>query len=209
MARPETHPFLRDRCFGTDPARVAEAARATAEGFLAGGVLPVVKHMPGHGRAQVDSHLDLPVVEAPREDLQSDFAPFRALADLPLGMTAHIRYAALGGRPATQDRGVIDLIRQEIGFGGLLMTDDISMEALGGSIADRARGAVAAGCDVVLHCNGDRREMEECVEALGPLTGAGLERSGAALARRLPPEPADFSALEAELSDLTRGPVHG
>ncbi len=209
VARPETHPFLRDRCFGTDPAAVVEAARATAEGFLAGGVLPVVKHMPGHGRARVDSHLDLPVVEAEREELEGDFAPFRALAGLPLGMTAHIRYSALGGRPATQDRAVIDLIRREIGFGGLLMTDDISMQALGGKIGDRARQAIAAGCDVVLHCNGDRAEMEECVEVLGALTGPGLERAGSALARRRPPEAADLQALVAELSDLTPGAVHG
>ncbi len=204
VARPETHAFLRDRCLGTDPEAVTRHARATAEGFLAGGILPVVKHMPGHGRARVDSHADLPVVTASRDELEDDFAPFRALADLPLGMTAHIQFAALGGRPATQDPALIGLLREEIGFDGLLLTDDISMEALGGTIGGRAGLAIAAGCDVVLHCNGKRDEMEECASAVGALTQAARLRATAALDRRRAPEPADMSALDAELAHLTR-----
>jgi len=205
VARPETHPFLRNRCYGRDARTVIAAARATAEGLMAGGVLPVVKHMPGHGRARVDSHLRLPTVTAARPQLEQDFAPFRALSDLPMGMTAHIAYTALGGRPATQDPDLIRLIREEIGFDGLLMTDDISMEALGGSIADRSGLAIAAGCDVVLHCNGDRAEMEECVAASGTLTDAAGRRAEAALALRRPPDAADTAALDVELAELSDG----
>ncbi|QFU08186.1 Beta-hexosaminidase [Rhodobacteraceae bacterium THAF1] len=202
VARPETHPFLRNRCFGRDPETVTANARATAEGLLAGGVLPVMKHMPGHGRAQVDSHKDLPRVDADKTALEADFAPFRALSDLPMGMTAHITYTALGGKPATQDAGLIWLIREEIGFDGLLMTDDISMEALGGSIPDRAAASIEAGCDVVLHCNGNRAEMEGCIDACGPMTDAAARRAEAALARRRLPELADPERLAFELSEL-------
>ncbi len=209
VARPETHPFLRNRCYGTDAAAVTTAARAVAEGLLEGGVLPVVKHMPGHGRARVDSHLHLPIVDAERAVLEEDFAPFRALSDLPMGMTAHIRFSALGGRPATQDPALIHLIRDDIGFDGLLMSDDISMQALGGTIAWRSRRAIAAGCDVVLHCNGDRAEMESCVDAVGDLTDAAARRAAAALGRRRAPAPADIAALEAELRALSPGAVHG
>jgi beta-N-acetylhexosaminidase len=144
IAGPETHPFLRNRCFGTTPEAVIAGARATAEGLLAGGVLPVIKHIPGHGRASADSHKDLPVVTAPLAALEAqDFAPFRALADLPLAMTAHIRFTALDDAPATQSPALIGLIRDTIGFSGLLMTDDISMEALSGPVAARARIAPA------------------------------------------------------------------
>ncbi len=202
MARSETHRFLRDRCHGTEPAEVARNARATAEGLLAGGVLPVVKHLPGHGRARVDSHLDLPVVEAARTDLEEDFAPFRALSDLPMGMTAHIRFTAFGDRPATQDPALIRLIREAIGFDGLLMTDDISMQALAGGIAERSDLAIRAGCDLVLHCNGDRAEMEQCAAACGAMTRAAQARATAALARRRAPDPVDLDAIAAELVAL-------
>ncbi|SPJ22778.1 glycoside hydrolase family 3 N-terminal domain-containing protein [Palleronia abyssalis] len=208
VARPDTHRFLRNRCYGTTPEQVIAAARATADGLMAGGVLPVMKHMPGHGRAQVDSHRDLPVVTAGKPELETDFAPFRALADLPMGMTAHIVFTELGEAPATQDPGLIWLIREEIGFDGLLMSDDISMEALGGSIAQRSEKAIAAGCDVVLHCNGDRPEMEQCVAAVGDLTPAADRRAEAALARRRLPELADVEALAFELSELDGG-LHG
>lgn len=208
VARDETHRFLRNRCYGTDPDTVAEIARAMADGHMAGGVLPVVKHMPGHGRGQVDSHLDLPRVTAPAIDLETDFAPFRALNDLPMGMTAHIVFTALGDRPATQDPSMIWLIRERIGFGGLLMTDDISMEALGGDMAPRAAAAIEAGCDVVLHCNGDREEMAAVIDGAGRMSPGADGRGAAALARRHAPDPAEIEALEAELSELLGGDVY-
>ncbi|WP_022707184.1 beta-N-acetylhexosaminidase [Paracoccus zeaxanthinifaciens] len=205
VAQDATHPFLRDRCLGTDPARIAQLGRAAAQGMLDAGVLPVVKHMPGHGRAQADSHHDLPVVDADAGDLSAlDFAPFRALADLPLGMTAHIRFTALDDRPATASAAVIDAIRRDIGFDGLLMTDDITMNALPGSHADRARASVQAGCDVVLHCNGDIAQMRPVVEAAGAMGPDALRRADAALALRHPPQAADQAALLAEWQDLTR-----
>ncbi len=158
------HNVIGNRAFAGHPATVAALGRAQAEGLLAGGVIPVVKHIPGHGRARADSHVDLPVVEASRADLEaSDFAPFRALADLPWGMTAHVLYRALSGnQPATTSETVIrDIIRGHIGFQGLLITDDLSMGALDGSHAERAQAALAAGCDVLLHCNGDMAQMQE------------------------------------------------
>lgn len=175
-------------------------ARATAEGLLAGGVLPVIKHIPGHGRASADSHKDLPVVTAPLAALEAqDFAPFRALADLPLAMTAHIRFTALDDAPATQSPALIGLIRDTIGFSGLLMTDDISMEALSGPVAARARASLAAGCDVILHCNGERREMEAIAVEAGRMGAQAAARAEAALARRIAPATIDMAALEAEL----------
>lgn len=204
VAQPQTHPFLRNRCFGSDPARIAELGRAAADGMLAAGVLPVVKHMPGHGRAQADSHHDLPQVDAPLADLEAlDFAPFRALADLPMGMTAHIRFSALDDAPATQSARMIGLIRQAIGFDGLLMTDDITMNALPGSHAKRATASIAAGCDLVLHCNGSIDQMAPVVAAAGAMTPEAVRRATAALALRLAPGPADLAALRAEWQRLT------
>lgn len=210
IAGPRTHPFLYNRCLGENVADVVANARATAEGLLAGGVLPVLKHMPGHGRAEADSHKNLPVVDAAPEALhESDFAPFRALADLPLGMTAHIRFTAYDDAPATQSARMIDLIRDEIGFGGLLMTDDIGMQALAGSFADRAAASITAGCDVVLHCNGTRAEFEQTVAAAGRLSGAAAARAEAALTCSRAPENVDISALEAELEALSSGGLNG
>ncbi|KAF0677610.1 beta-N-acetylhexosaminidase [Profundibacterium mesophilum] len=206
VARPETHPFLANRCYGSEPGLVAGIARAVAQGLLAGGVLPVLKHIPGHGRGTRDSHLALPVVSATRRDLEAeDFAPFAALADLPMAMTAHIVYGALDESPATQSRSVIALIREQIGFGGLLMTDDISMEALGGSIAVRSRAAMDAGCDLILHCNGERPEMEEAVSEAGRFSAAAAARADQALAMRAAPDDADIAALERELDALLAG----
>lgn len=204
LARPETHAILRDRCYGTSPAEVAPRARAVAEACLAGGVLPVLKHIPGHGRATADSHLDLPRVTAPRAELEAtDFAAFRELADLPLGMTAHIVYDALDAAlPATLSEVAIGAIRAEMGFDGLLMTDDISMQALSGPLAARSAAAIAAGCDLVLHCNGQMAEMEEVTEAAGRLSPAAAERAARALAARRAPEPADLPALAAECAAL-------
>jgi len=203
VARPGTHPFLMNRCFGTDAASVILAARACAEGLLAGGVLPVMKHMPGHGLATLDSHLALPRADVPAEILEAvDFAPFRALADLPVGMTAHVVYPAFDARPATASARMIGLIRGVIGFQGLLLSDDISMQALSGTIGLRTRQAIEAGCDIVLHCNGKRPEMEDAIAAAGPLSDPALARAEAALARRCDPEPIDTGALEAEFASL-------
>ncbi|WP_347313610.1 glycoside hydrolase family 3 N-terminal domain-containing protein [Defluviimonas sp. SAOS-178_SWC] len=211
IAGPDTHPFLRNRCFGDNAATVARAARAAAEGLLSGGVLPVVKHMPGHGRAVVDSHLHLPRVSAPLDDLAvTDFAPFSALADLPMAMTAHIVFDALDpGRPATSSPAVIAMIRDRIGFGGLLLSDDLSMEALSGSIGERAGSAIAAGCDIALHCNGKRPEMEAVVAAAGRLGPAASIRAEAALACRQTPDPIDTALLEAEFEALSKGRAYG
>ena len=179
VAEPGTHPFLKNRCYGTDPETVAQAARAVADGLIAGGVLPVMKHIPGHGRAFVDSHLDLPVVTAGPEALAArDFAPFKALADLPMAMTAHVVFEAFDpDAPATTSPAMIRLIREEIGFGGLLMTDDISMQALAGDHAVRTRAALEAGCDMVLHCNGEMDEMRAVTGVCGRLESAALARA--------------------------------
>ena len=176
-----------DRAFGPDMGMICELGRAVAEGLLAGGVLPVMKHMPGHGRATQDSHKVLPVVEASLNTLvETDFAPFRALADLPIGMTGHILYTDIDRNgPATTSRLVIDtIIRGEIGFSGLLLSDDLSMHALGGSPGERARAVLAAGCDLVLHCNGRLDEMQDVAANAGPLEGSSHERFARALSRR-------------------------
>ncbi len=204
VARAETHGIIRNRCYGDDPAEVAAIGRAVADGLLAGGVLPVIKHMPGHGRATIDSHHDLPRVIASEVDLVADFAPFRALADLPMAMTAHLVFAALDPEaPATQSARMVRLIREEIGFDGLLMTDDLSMKALTGGFGERAERALAAGCDVVLHCNGDPAEMAAVAEATPLLDGRGAERAEAALARRIAPAAWDVGAADAEFAAVT------
>lgn len=200
LATEATHPFLRNRCYGTTPESVAQVGRAVADGLLAGGVLPVMKHLPGHGRATGDTHHDLPTVATDLETLDaSDFAAFRALNDLPMAMTAHIVFSALDpAAPATLSPTMIRLIRERIGFDGLLMTDDLSMQALSGSLADRAAASIAAGCDVVLHCNGKPWEMEQVVAASGLLSPAGVARAEAALAARHAPDAVDLAALAAE-----------
>jgi beta-N-acetylhexosaminidase len=197
-----THPFLRNRCYGTDPAVVSTVARAVADGLLAGGVIPVVKHMPGHGRSHVDTHLDLPVVTATVEELAAvDFAPFRALADLPMAMTAHLVFSAYdAGLPATQSPRMIRVIREEIGFQGLLMTDDLNMEALAGTLAERTARSLAAGVDIALHCKGDLTEMQAVAGAAGAMTEEARLRGEAALAWRRAVD-ADIPALMAELAD--------
>ncbi|WP_424970347.1 glycoside hydrolase family 3 N-terminal domain-containing protein [Dinoroseobacter sp. S76] len=200
IALDETHAVLRNRCYGTDVAEVVANARAMAEGMRAGGVLPVLKHLPGYGRGTVDSHLDLPRVSADAADLRAtDFAPFVALNDMEMGMTAHLVFEAFDAeRPATVSPIMMDLIRNEIGFDGLLMTDDISMEALSGDLPWRALAALEAGCDLVLHCNGDLAEMVRLHKALPPMTEAACRRAARALAERQPPAPVDIPALDAE-----------
>ncbi|MFI0394946.1 beta-N-acetylhexosaminidase [Paracoccus jiaweipingae] len=204
VAFPETHPFLHDRCLADDASEVSMLGRAAVDAMLAGGVLPVVKHMPGHGRAQADSHKALPVVDAPVEALNDcDFIPFRALRDAPLGMTAHIRFTQVDQAPATASAAMIGLIRDRIGFEGALMTDDLSMQALSGSIADRAAAAIAAGCDLALHCNGDLPEMEAVATAAGQLSAEACRRTRRALALRQAPGQDDIAALRDEYRRLT------
>lgn len=188
VAAPELHDAIGDRALGPDPATVAALGHAVRRGLMAGGVLPVMKHLPGYGRAVVDPHLSLPVVDAPRAELIRDFAPFRAHADAPMGMTAHLLLTAVDDEyPATFSGPCIDLIREEIGFDGLLMTDDIGMGALEGSIGERVAACLQAGCDIALHCNGDIAEMEEAAGAAGPLAGDALRRAKAvdAIPRRV------------------------
>lgn len=206
IAGHETHAFLRNRCYGTDAITVMDAARSVAQAHLAGGVLPVIKHIPGHGRASVDSHKDLPRVKAPRAELDAaDFAPYKALADLPMGMTAHIVFEDIDSdNPATTSRVMMDLIRHDIGFGGLLMSDDISMEALSGDVAQRTRASINAGCDVVLHCNGKPQDIIQVAEAAGAMSDAAQARADAALTWRKTPTPVDIAALSDELAELLK-----
>ncbi len=180
-----------DRAYGTEPTKVAAIAAAIAQGLMAGGVLPVLKHLPGHGRAAADSHQRLPVVETDRETLEAtDFAAFRPLAGLPLGMTAHVVFSAIDPvAPATTSVTMVrEVIRGFIGFQGLLMTDDVSMGALSGTVAERSRAALTAGCDIVLHCNGDLVEMTAVAGAVPDLVGVVAKRADAALAARSAPE---------------------
>ena len=209
LARAETHPFLRNRCLGGEPATVARLGRAVAEGHLDGGVLPVVKHMPGHGRGLSDSHHELPQTDADLESLTAtDFAPFAVLADLPLAMTGHVVFRALDDRPATQSAPTIAHIRQVIGFDGLLMTDDLSMQALSGSIAERAGRSVAAGCDIALYCKAEMPDAMAVVAAVGAMSPAAQGRAERTLAARRTPAPVDIAALQAELRSLAAGDVH-
>ncbi|MFC0242948.1 beta-N-acetylhexosaminidase [Rhodopseudomonas telluris] len=194
-----------DRAYGNEPAKVAAIARAVTEGLEQGSVLPVLKHIPGHGRATADSHFRLPTVDAPREELErTDFAAFQPLADLPMAMTAHVVFSALDpAKPATTSATIIDqVIRGRIGFQGLLMSDDVSMNALDGSIADRTRASIAAGCDVVLHCNGKLDEMRQVAAEVPELSGKALARAEAALASRKPAQSFDRTAARAELETL-------
>ena len=201
---PGGHSVIGDRAYGGDAAMVARLGRAAAEGLIAGGVLPVVKHMPGHGRAGADSHLELPVVTAPRAELEAaDFPPFRMLADMPLAMTAHVVFQAIDPTaPATTSRKMVrDVMRGHIGFDGLIITDDLSMKALSGGFTGRTRAAFRAGVDMALHCNGNLAEARQVVEGVPPLRGKALRRADAALARiRHDPEPLDVEAARAYLA---------
>ena len=188
-----------DRAYATAPDTVATLGRAAADGLMAGGLLPVAKHMPGHGRGNADSHLALPTVDTSRADLSAtDFAPFRALHNMPAAMTAHVLYSAIDPTfPATLSQTIIgDVIRSEMGFDGLLMTDDMSMKALDGDLYDLGQRALTSGCDVLLHCNGDMNEMKRIAAAAQPLTGDAERRakaSEAVIARGAQP------AVEADL----------
>jgi beta-N-acetylhexosaminidase len=205
---PGAHDIIGDRAYGADPETVAQLGRAAAEGLLAGGVLPVIKHMPGHGRAFADSHKDLPVVHADLDTLDAwDFAPFKSLSDMPIGMTAHIVFTAIDPkRPATQSRKAIRMIRERLGFGGLLLSDDLVMNALSGTLTQRAHKALKAGCDIVIHWNGVIDEMRQVAEGVGPLKGAAKRRAEAAMARIVrTPEPLDPTAAHARFFQAMGG----
>ena len=194
-----------DRAYGTEPAKVAAIARAVTEGLEEGGILPVLKHIPGHGRATADTHFRLPVVDTDKNELErTDFAAFRPLRDLPMAMTAHVVFSAFDpAHPATTSATMIErVIRGVIGFQGLLMSDDVSMNALAGSIAERTRAIVAAGCDMVLHCNGKLDEMRDVARETPQLSGLAKARADAALAARRPPKPLDRVKGRAELDAL-------
>ena len=202
---PGADAVIGNRAYGTEPGKVAAIARAVTEGLEQGGVLPVLKHIPGHGRATADTHFKLPTVDTPRGELeQSDFAAFKPLADLPMAMTAHVVFSAVDpAHPATTSATMIaDVIRGAIGFQGLLMSDDVSMNALSGNIAERTRAIFAAGCDMALHCNGDIEEMRAVAGQTPLLSGRALERANAALAARKAPQPLDRAAARTELDAL-------
>jgi len=201
-------PIIGDRAYGSEPGKVAAIAAAIAQGLTAGGVLPVLKHLPGHGRAGADSHLRLPVVDTPRATLEAtDFAAFRPLAGLPLGMTAHVVFSSIDPvAPATTSVTMVrEVIRGFIGFQGLLMSDDISMGALSGTLAARSQAALAAGCDVVLHCNGDLREMTQVASVVPELSGEALARADAALVARSAPEEFDAEAARKVFMQMVEG----
>jgi beta-N-acetylhexosaminidase len=194
-----------NRAYGTEPDKVAAIARAVTEGLEQGGILPVLKHIPGHGRATADTHFRLPEVDTSKAELErTDFAAFQPLADLPMAMTAHVVFSALDrAQPATTSATIVQqVIRGVIGFQGLLMSDDVSMNALAGSIAERTRAIITAGCDMVLHCNGKLDEMREVARETPELSGKALERAARALASRRAPQALDRLAARAELDAL-------
>lgn len=202
---PGAHDVIGDRAFASDPTTVIELGRAVMQGLMDGGVLPVMKHVPGHGRAGADTHLQLPHVAATAEELSAtDFVTFRSLNTCPLAMTAHVVYDAIDpNRPATTSPRVIrDVIRGEIGYQGLLMTDDLSMEALSGPISARAKAALFAGCDVVLHCNGRMEEMKDVAAEAKPLEGLSQQRASDALSHLIVPVSFDRAVAEARLDEL-------
>jgi beta-N-acetylhexosaminidase len=208
VPQPGAHEIIGSRAYATRIAEIMVLARAHATGFHDGGVLTVIKHIPGHGRARADSHLELPVVDAPRTELEAvDFPPFAAMADAPMAMTAHVVFTACDkDNPATFSKRIVSgVIRRQIGFRGLLMTDDLSMRALSGSYAERTRRALAAGCDVVLHCNGDMDQMQEVAAAAGHLKGRSLARARAALKAARKPQAFDRKQALKDLEAIVAG----
>ncbi|OQM75770.1 beta-N-acetylhexosaminidase [Manganibacter manganicus] len=191
------------RAYGKDPETVAIIGRAVAEGLMAGGLLPVMKHIPGHGRATLDTHLELPTVTTPLDELRRrDFAPFRTLKDLPIAMTAHVVFSAIDAEnPATTSGKVVEeVIRREIGFEGLLVSDDTSMKALSGDFPTKAAAILAAGVDLILHCNGDMDEMRGVASRAKPLEGPSLQRAKRALAAVSGPDDKNEAELRTEFA---------
>jgi len=206
IATKDSHEIIENRCFGRDADTVSTMGRAAANGLLDGGVLPIIKHIPGHGRANMDSHFELPVLDTAQSVLSSsDFVPFQRLSDLPMAMTAHITYTDIDpDHCATQSPKVINTIRSDIGFDGLIMTDDLSMKALKGSFADRCDASFSAGCDVVLHCNGVMDEMTQVAKAVPALSGRSLERAQAATQLRHTPDEFDMESAKASFQQFTQ-----
>jgi len=204
VRQPGAHDVIGDRALGDEPMKVAALGRAMLDGLASAGCVGVVKHMPGHGRAMVDSHKEMPVVEASDEELETDIAPFRALRDAPMGMMAHLLYRAWDAeRPASISPTIIaGIVRGRIGFDGLLMTDDIGMEALSGTPAERSVAAIDAGCDLVLHCSGELAEMRAIAEVLPPVSERGRGRLARAMAGAGAAEGADIAALAAKRDAL-------
>ena len=200
-----SHDVIGNRAYSQNLEHLISLSRMHTAGLMEGGILPVMKHIPGHGRSMVDSHHDVPVVNASRADLeQFDFVPFAAFADCPMAMTAHVVYSALdANNPATLSRKIVkDVIRKTIGFSGLLMTDDLSMKALGGTFEEKAKRALAAGCDMLLHCNGNLAEMEEVAAHAGALQGKAMRRAKQALKQRRKPLPYDKKAALKDLEAI-------
>jgi len=204
VAEPGTHSVIGARAYSQSPERVAAMGRAAASGLLDGGVAPIVKHMPGHGGARADSHQELPVVHATREELERDFMPFRALSDLPMAMSAHVVYAALDpDRPATTSPAIVrDVMRRDIGFSGLILSDDVSMKALRGAYDMRAKAILDAGLDIVLHCNGELSEARAVASATPELSGETLARAQKALAACVNPQPLDLEEATRDFASL-------
>ena len=204
VAEPGTHAVIGARAFSEAPERVAALGRAFAEGLLAGGVVPVIKHLPGHGRARADSHQELPVVDASRKELERDFLPFAELRDLPMAMSAHVVFIALDPvRPATASPLVVqEVMRGQIGFDGLIMSDDVSMKALRGPFDERARAIFEAGLDVVLHCNGELGEARAVASEAPELSGKSLRRAEIAIAAGEGSPPFDIEEAEAKLAAI-------
>lgn len=202
---PGAHDVIGSRAYSGEPEAVAALGQAAAEGLLAGGILPVMKHIPGHGRAGADSHHALPRVDASLDELRArDFAPFRVLRELPMAMTAHVVYTAVDPEnPSTTSVRVVgEIIRGEIGFEGLLMSDDVSMNALSGDFAARTQAILAAGCDLVLHCNGVMEEMRAVAQRTPELAGKSAARAVKALSVRRVADDMDEAAARAEFDRL-------
>lgn len=204
VGQPETHAIIGDRSYGDSPMQVAALGKATLDGLRDGGVCGVIKHIPGHGRSAADSHLELPVVSASRAELEADFAPFRALRAAPVAMTAHVLYPALDAENCASCSPAIitDIIRGDIGFDGLLLSDDIGMAALSGTMPERARAVIAAGCDIALHCSGDFAEMAALADAVGAISDAGAARLARALAWADTAAGGDVATLTAQRDQL-------
>ncbi len=207
VRQPDAHDIIGDRALGAEPQRIAAMGQAVLEGMASAGVVGIIKHIPGHGRSFADSHLDLPVVDASAEELEIDLAPFIALHDAPMAMTAHIVYPAWDAArcASLSPLVIVDIIRERIGFDGLLMSDDLGMKALTGSFGERAEGVVRAGCDVALHCSGEFAEMEAIALALGEISDLAylrLERAMASVIGADPLAGEDFATVTAKRDAL-------
>ncbi|MGY8991715.1 MAG: beta-N-acetylhexosaminidase [Rhodospirillales bacterium] len=207
LPQPGADPIIGNRALGVDTKIISLLGRAVCDGMMAGGVLPVIKHIPGHGRATADSHKALPIVETDLDELRkTDFVPFQALRDMPWAMTAHVQYTCLDSElPATTSKTIInDIIRGEIGYQGVLLSDDLSMKALSGDMRERTTASLDAGCDIALHCNGERPEMEAIINACGKMRPETTQRLQYAESFRKAAAPLDLKDAEAKLKQLMK-----